>query len=452
MNENSKNALALKLEYLEKRYLAFSPGTNKPLLRWLTDPGDEEIVRAFVAYEQGGGLVDDLLVDMTVPFEDEATYAKAATADLNRQYEEDKPGMDEEGLDTGWRLPEIKEDESDIQYMLRAFADFHAYHVDVYKGAIHHLTIFLRPKTVSDPSAFVRWMESLIHFPPPEGIRFAVLDEIALPRFDASAEQAPERVHSEPLRLDYPAMLEDLAKGEDNQKGPEARFRVLFMKLSNQAEKQDVEGVEETAAEALAVAEAQGWHQMRVVVHMVRGADFLQAGRADDALSAYKEALETAREAKAAEDPAGDKLEIQALFAAASVLLSRGDYTEACELYEEAAALAEEAKDNLLTMEGRRMAGFCHEMNKQYAQSIQCLNLGIEAGERIPKDERNQSTLPYVGDALLRVIKAAEKGGLFRSRKELPDLDEVNDKMIELLGEKWQSNVVRTPDGKTQPA
>lgn len=452
-DDTERNALTQKLGDLENRYMAFSHETNKPLLVWQVDPGDEDIVRVFVAYAQAGGMVDDLLVDMTVPFEDRAGYAEALTADLHRQYEADKAGMAEEGLDTGWVCPAYRVEENDIQNMFRVLTDFHNYHAAVYKGTIHHLTLFLRPKTVSDQTAFVGWVEQLLQHVPPAGLRFALLDPIAAPRFAQLIKDAEPQVHNEPLQLDYPAMLEDLAQGEGKQDGPDAKFRVLFVKMSNQAEKQDVEGVEKTAVEALRIAESQNWYQMRVVVHMVRGANFLQVRQPDDALYAYQAALEIAREAKKAADPVGAKMEIQCLFAVGSVLVSKAAYADACAPYQEAAVLAEAADDIFFTMEGRRMAGFCREMDKQYDSSIENLGWALDAGEKLPEAERGRSTLPYVGDSLLRVIKAAKKArGIFGSKKDLPDEAEVDERMTALLGDKWQSTVVRDAEGGTEPS
>ena len=45
MVDLKQNALAKKLDILETSYEIFSNETEKPLLRWLTDPGDEEILR-----------------------------------------------------------------------------------------------------------------------------------------------------------------------------------------------------------------------------------------------------------------------------------------------------------------------------------------------------------------------------------------------------------------------
>jgi tetratricopeptide (TPR) repeat protein len=241
-------------------------------------------------------------------------------------------------------------------------------------------------------------------------------------------------------------MLEELAKGEDNQEGPDAEFRVLFMKLSNQAEKKDIDGAEQTATLALAVAQAQGWYQMQVVVHMALGACYLQVQELDKGLKCYRTATETAREAKAAEDPAGPKLEIQTLFAEASVVFAKGEYPAAAEIYQEAAPLAEQAEDPLLTMEGWRMAAYCHEMEEQFETSVHYGKLALDAGETLPEDQRAQSTLAYDGDGMLRVIEKAKKK---HEAKGLPEVWEIEERMETLLGENWRDGLVTNTEGAT---
>ena len=445
-NGTDENIVGVKLERLEKRYKAFSHKTDKSLLRWQVDPGDEELVRVFVAYEQAGGGVDDIMVDMTVPFDDEETYAEALVTELHRQYEEDKPAMEQEGLDTSWVCPEREEEESGISYMLRVLSDFHTCHVGVYDEVIHHLALVLRPNRMSEPSNFVRWIERLLKNEPPPEIRFVVLDPLKAPRFVRLAEEEASCVHSAPLQLDYPGMLEELAKGEDNQEGPDAEFRVLFVKLSNQAEKRDIDGAEQTATQALAVAKTEGWYQMQVVVHMVLGACYLQIQELDEALKRYRTATETAREAKAAGDPAGPKLEIQTLFAEASVVFAKEEYLAAAEIYEEAAPLAEQAEDPLLTMEGWRMAAYCHEMEEQFESAAHYGKLALDAGETLPEEQRAQSTLAYAGDGLLRVIEKAKKK---HQAKGLPEAWEIEERMELLLGDDWRDGLVTATEGAT---
>ena len=439
MSKLNQNAMADKLDELENRYREFADETDKILLRWLIDPGDEEIVDVFVSYQQEAGNIPDLFMEIKVPFGDDGErYSLQIVQDIQRQYEDIKPGLEEENIATGWILPKREPGENAPGFLVRVLGLFSLY----YQNLLGHLTVVLRPRAVADRVAYVRWVETVLQHRPEKTTRLIVLDPIADPVFSELAVSHEELIHSQPLQLDYPGLLEKLAEGTKENKGPDDQFRVLFVRLGNQAKAQDVEGAEKTAREALAVAESMSWHQMQVVVYSVMGACYLQAQDHAAALGQYRAANRIAREAKAAEDPAGAKMEIQTLFAEASVVFAQTKYQKAAKLYMEAAPLAETEEDHLLTMEGWRMAAYCHEVEKQYDKAIYYNQLAMDAGERLPEDQRAQSTLAFVGDSQLRVIEAAKKKrSLLKPKKDLPDAAEVNDKMVALLGPDWQDLV-----------
>jgi tetratricopeptide (TPR) repeat protein len=194
-------------------------------------------------------------------------------------------------------------------------------------------------------------------------------------------------------------MLEALARGEADPKAPDAQFRVLFVKLSEKARAQDIDGAEQIAGQALAIAKAHNWYPMQVVVRSVLGAAHLQLRNFESALYEYRTATDISRAAKAVEDPAGAKMEVQSLFAEGATLVAMGNYEQAAEAYLEAAPLAEALTDPFLTMEAWRMAAYCYEVEKDIANAIQYGERALGAGRELPEDQRAQSTLPYVGDA-----------------------------------------------------
>ena len=71
------------------------------------------------------------------------------------------------------------------------------------------------------------------------------------------------------------------------------------------------------------------------------------------------------------------------------------------------------------------MTSYCYEMEEQFNPSAHYGELAIGAGEKLPEDQRAQSTLAYVGDGLIRVIKTAKKK---RKARGLPEEWEVEDR------------------------
>jgi tetratricopeptide (TPR) repeat protein len=431
-SSSDKNAMARRLEHLANSLDVFIQETDKPLLRWLTEPGDDEIVRVFIEYEQEIGDLTSLVIETKVPFEaDGDDFALRLMDDIERQYEEIKPGLAEEDIVLTWKRPAAVEGEDSTARLVRTLTHLYLAHSNIIAGVV----LFIRPSAMLDEEAYALWMGELLRQGPPPEIRFVVLDPVRAPLLDDMATTDERSVLSEPMNLDYPGMLEELAHGEDNQQGPDAKFRVLFVRLSNQAEKQDIEGAEETARKALAVAASQNWYQMQVVVHMAMGACHLQQHSFEPALAAYKRATFTARQAKDAQDPAGPKMEVASLLAEGSVLFAMQDYPKAAEVYVEAAPLAESTNDPLLAMEAWRMAAYCNEVSGDYASSVRYGESALDAGEKLRKDQRALSTLAFVGDGMIRVLGTAKKK---RKAKGLPETSSIEERMESLLDENWR--------------
>ena len=76
------------------------------------------------------------------------------------------------------------------------------------------------------------------------------------------------------------------------------------------------------------------------------------------------------------------------------------------------------------------MAGWCHETNGQPAQGWDCGEKALVVGECLPKSECEMSTVPYVGQMLIRLADA----GTHKKRKP-----EIEDRMIRLLGPDWSA-------------
>lgn len=454
MPETKPNALAERLTDLTERYVDFSEKGEKNLLRWQVDPGDDEIVDVFVRYHQEvddeeADTVPDLFIRTEVPFGNNVEqYSEEIVKDIQRQYEETKPGLEEEDIDMGWVCPEPVAEESSVKHLLGVLRSLYDYHSDL----MDHLVLVLRPNAVGDGEAYQLWFARLLEQEPGKELRFIVLDPIERPLLDGLAQNHEEKVHSEPLQLDYFGMKEELAQGESDPEAPDTKFRVLFARLSNQATQKDLLGAETTAAAALALAESQSWYQMQVVVHMTLAATYLQAQDFRGGLRAYGDAIATSRRAKEAEDPAGPKMELQALLGKASVLFAEAEYMKAAEVYVETAPLAEEAEEPLLTMESWRMAATCHELAKQYEYAAYYGLKALAAGEQLKEEQRAQSTLAYVGELLLRLIEAEKKSrGQFKLPEAMPDKGELHEKMEALLGPDWRDQVVTADQGKGAP-
>jgi hypothetical protein len=81
------------------------------------------------------------------------------------------------------------------------------------------------------------------------------------------------------------------------------------------------------------------------------------------------------------------------------------------------------------------MAAYCFEVSKDFAASVRFGESALNAGEKLPKEQRAQSTLAFVGDGLIRVVKTAKKK---RKGKGLPEASTIEERMRDLLDENWR--------------
>src|SRR5262249_27936007 len=140
-------------------------------------------------------------------------------------------------------------------------------------------------------------------------------------------------------------------------------------------------------------------------VHMALGGALLAAQQTDEALASYRAARQAAEAAVAAGDPAGPKLLVPTRFAEGAALVAGGRLAEAAAVYEAAAPVAAAQGDQLMTLEGWRMAAYCHEQVAAGDLAWRCGEQALAAGAALDEDARAASTLPYAGQGLLRLAQ-----------------------------------------------
>ena len=211
--------------------------------------------------------------------------------------------------------------------------------------------------------------------------------------------------------------------------GPGFTFRRLFVALTNAAAQGDLQAAGRAARSALAIAEKQGWPHMQVVIYMAHGAAYLGAKKNAEALACYRNAGVAGAAAAAQGDPTGPKLVLQSKLAEGAALVSDEQHAEAAKLYEDAAELAEQQQDHLMTIESWRMAAYCHELNKQIEQSWRCVYAALDAAEHLDAAARSSSTLPFVGQGMLRLVP-----------EQHPEMaDAIRARMHQLVGPEWET-------------
>jgi tetratricopeptide (TPR) repeat protein len=430
MAQNSKNAVEKRVELIAARWEDFRAEDEPRLLRWLGDADDASLLNVFLEVENDEtGSLPDLFIRIEEPFVRPENYGFQLIEILKKRYGEIRPDADEIGVTADWECPRPGPGDTDVKALADTCASFRAHHREM----METLVLALFPQQVADVREWQKWLFALVRVPElvPE-VRFMVIDDLRKPRLDPLCQAEPKRIQTKPLELDLPgAMNETAAAADDGSAG--ARFRKHFVALSTAGSKGDLAGADAQAKQALAIAEKEQWPQMKIVVHMSLGAALVGATRYDDAIRNYGEAEKTAAQAQEQGDPVGGKLRVQAKLSTGSALIAAGRFPQAGKVYEESAPLAETDNDARMELESWRMAAYCREVGKDWEGAWKLNQQAFKAGEKLTPEDRETSTLPYVGQALTRINNKLGKTDGAALKKHLD----------KTLGEGWEKKLER---------
>jgi tetratricopeptide (TPR) repeat protein len=422
-----KNAVERQVERLADQWNEFAEEAEPRLLRWLTESDSASLVIGFIEQQRAGdGEVPDLFLRFEIPFEQPDLYGGALVESFRQLYadlqadEDARPGLEAAGVKLDWRCPEAR-GASGVAAFAQACASFQRH----YQNAFQHLAVALTPERISAAAEWEKWLLSLVRADLPPSVRVVVLDSATDPFLKGLAQAEPQRVRTVAVEADMNKVAQE-AMREAGGEGPGVAFRRHFVELTNAKDKA---GAGRSAEAALSIASEHGWLPLQVAVHVALGAAYQRSGDGALALDAYRKAGEVSKAAADKGDPTGPALIVQSRFAEGAALMSEGRFAEAARVYEEAAAAAADRKDHLMTLEGWRMAASCHEAAGAIEPSWACGGKALDVGAMLDDQVRPNSTLPFVGQGLLRLTK----------RQAYADRDrEVRQRMTQLVGPDWE--------------
>lgn len=424
----AKNAIERRIDLLGELWNEFAENPEPRFLRWLTDGDGAGMIDAFLEVQNGeGGDIPDLFLRFNTPFDDPESHGFRLIEAFQAMYEESREVLAEEGIDDNWVCPEPRDGTSDIEALVNVCVSFREH----YEGLMLNLAIALLPDAISDPGDWQDWLGELVQAGLPETVRVTVVDRTEAPLLNELAESEPALVSTITPDLDMSGAMNELAK-QAGGTGPGAEFRRLYVELTNLASKGDMELMNRKAEAALSIARQENWPALQVAVHLLLAATHLGAGRTDDSIGAYRAGGEAAAEAQKQEDPSGGKLVVQCRFGEASALMADKRYDEAALVYEQTGPVAEEGEDYFMALEAWRMAGYCHQQTGDSESAWQRWLRALDAAEKLDESVRQNSTLPYVGEGLLR---------LARSYPYKDEADKVRARMAKLAGPDWEEKL-----------
>ncbi len=426
-----RNAIARRLDRLNDQWNEFASNDGARLLRWLARDDELRVIEAFIQTEQDdrAGEIPDLFLTFVEPFHDVVSYGQTLRDSLVTQYADAKAELRAAGIPDTWSPPS-----PDGRHSLTAFIEACISLRGTYDDVIEKLAVVLTPERVSDKGEWQRWLSALVGRLPAE-IRVAVVDSVDAPALATLAEQHPGRVVTTVADLDMTGAIAELSRTGGVAK-PDGRFRVQFTALSQALEKGDLAAARTRANAAIEIARTNGWTHLVAAAHMALSAGFLSAGQWADAISGYGEADQAAAAFESQDQTVGRKIRLQVALGRGAVLFASQEFAQGADAYEAAAALATSAGDDLMRLESWRMASYCREQAGDMPRAWESGVRALDAAEALPPENRAQSTLPFVGEGLLRV---AERGA--------GDPQFVEHRLTQLLGtSQWRALVAAALD------
>lgn len=396
-----KNAIERRLDRLHDQWVEFAQQPDARVLRWVIRPDELRLIEVFLEKEADdrAGELPDLFLRFVAPFSDVNGYGEALLDELLAQYEATRPELEAEGIDAAWSPPPGAE--PDTHSLIRFVAAATSFR-DHYDELTVVLALVLTPGDVADAGEWQRWLLAGAQRLP-EPVRIVVLDDAEAPTMSELVQAGPLVISTE-ADLDMPGAVTELARAGGSAT-PDAQFRIRFTEMGQAVGRGDLQGARQTGRAALAIAQENAWTHLVGAVHLALGGAFVGAGRTADALEQYRAVTAAGAQLEQQGDPdgVGPKLRLQASFATAAAYVAEPDYAAAAQTYEAVAPLASSAGDPLMLLEAWRMASYCHEQAGEAARAWECGMDGLRAADALPPDQRANSTLPHLGDALLRL-------------------------------------------------
>lgn len=423
-----ENAIQKEVEKLAQHWQEFTAGDHA-ILHWMIKATDIALANTFVQikerFDQKNG---EWFIQLTNEFVEINSYAGDLATELNRLMEEGLAQEYEELLDD-WKKINLNEAQSGFHALFIVCGEI----LRLFGKNFEFLTLVISPTAVKKPQEYARWWalackirRDYREWDPK--LKLLVLDKAEKPFLAETFADNSDVALSQTPPLDFNGAARAIAE-QANDGSDSGHFRVHLLDLNNAITEQNKKKVEQASVAALAIAEKNQWFDMWTTVLMTRAAGWLNFKMFDQAIKDYRQAQQIATRGTEQQTPGCDKLLMQAMLFEGTAYFMANYFEHAAQAFVSAAKKAEELKDAWIRLEGWRMASLSMEHHKQKDMAWQYASQAFAVGREMADEERKQSTLAFVGHAMLRISPNSQVKS------------EVKNAFDRLLGEEWLEQV-----------
>ncbi|MBN8682920.1 MAG: hypothetical protein J0L99_09705 [Chitinophagales bacterium] len=425
-NNTESNAITQRLDLLRAAYSTFHKDKAALLCLWLPQLDEVQMIDAFVQYENSEvGITPDFFLTFSSPFLNAKSYGQHLLAEVHQYFGKNGELLREAALPDDIKIPQNAETPFAVFQPLSEFARK--------AQPLLYVVAYLKPSEVSDFAQWEQWIADALQ----QGLAPQVRLMLAVPEqyypFYALRKAYKSQVKNLVPDLNMPDALRQLAS-TGNLQDPAVQFRLLFLEMGQAAGAKDFERLNTAAEKALALTQEQGWDQMEFTVRTAYGAHLQPHKHLQKAaLDEYVKGRQIADRMVQQGHPLGGQIFLQSRLFYGAGLLNAGQYPEAAQEYEAAAAkIAGDEQQRFQYMETCRLAGQSHMLAGNHEKAWSYYLNALDAAELLDAEQRYNTLLLYVAAALIRLIPKANQ-----ERKET----EIRDRIARLIGPDWESQM-----------
>lgn len=409
------------------------------MVRIVINPGDEIMIKAFYDYMLAiDSDEEDMVFVLECPFFNPATFSKELLEYVETQIilwnESKKPGnIVFEHIE--WK-PDYNIEDKENQAML-AVSNFNRL-TEILVGDINVKCSFIFDVgEVSDNESCKEWFRQALSLPFHKQMIWGITDIKGFEYFNKFPTLFPHDFISIYPPIDIDGAMEQLAEQTANcdRNDPAAsKFRLALIKLMNSVKKGDSAQTDRYSKECLDMALVNvkndiNWLSQFVTVYTILYTDKIIRKDMDAALYFSGKAIESARLGIGKLDPSlAFRLLGNTLFGKGGILVRKSEWTEAAEVYQQAADAYKNCKDYLMQAEALRISVWCWEKKHEDGCAADCYIEGFRLIEKLSSDLIRNSSYPLLLLSLLHNSK----------RMEILSDDEMEKILSKVLGSDWK--------------
>jgi tetratricopeptide (TPR) repeat protein len=421
---HAPNAITQRLDKLSTLWQQFLSMPHARVCHWLINEDESSMMDAFVGTESEDG--SDFFFELNTPFAKSDSHGQQLSNELSELIEGIRPALQDEGFTINWFS------KHDYDRRNPALGFVHNINALPYGFDTEGVFVFcLKPTTITKD--YEPWLMDAIEAQLDPRVRFLVIDKKENLVLDKLAKKYVGIVHTIQPELDMPAAMRQLA-ASGNPADPGVKYRKAFVELTQAAGRLDMTAVNRLAVLPLSIATENNWMPMQVAILAVKGNTLLNVKQYNEALQVYDQGYHLAAAGYAQGDEVGGTLTIQLLFSKATVFLSMKNFKEAADTYNQAAKRSEALKDYYQVMEAHRMEGFSYQQMSKPYEAWDAYQLAMACAEQLDTMTLENSTFPYVGQALMDLAQKLGK------KQEYFDID---NKMTDYIGKDWKDKIAK---------